>query len=954
MKKIITLVICALAIQLGVGETSNRQRALSNISSLKLISENDFAAFEDSVNINRRVLNDEDLVVLYQKAVDESKGINHDSLFFYYSGLLAHTNLMLLQYDELRKGSSASLEYAKIIKDTTAIVTSLSRIGTSYFMQNDSIIKALDFNRKALDLAKTYGKKSLVSFASINLSNYYKAIGREDDAVSLLKNFINENKGIETTGALGTLAHSYIILSGIELKDTLGDINLIAELEEVVKLIENHQQFKQKKSLQSICCQAYFHLFNYHLKKKANLEKGEYYYERLQHAKMSIGYQKYISSFLLAIAKKDLVTAKKFIKKENEKIYKELYFLYALDYYKLTGNFERQLYFTNLLKDSKIDKLKSDKVNLNNFTNLQLENGEKTREVALLQQEIKSKNIQRKYLSFISFLLGGFLLSILFAFLQIRKRNKFLNEQKRIIEKQAVKLKAVNEQKSIFFANVAHEFQTPLSIITGLAKKVKSLDKIEDAQPLLPIIIRNGTQLTELTSQILDLTKNEATTHLLDQGYFHLGELIEYQVHELQHLADSKNITIELQNLLERQIVFSDVQKFKTIIKNLLSNAIKFSPLNSSIKLRLNSLDKKNIALTISDNGKGIPQEDLTTIFERFYQSNNKQEEGGFGIGLAICKEYTHALGGRIEAQSILGKGSQFVLQIPTNVNGQLIEPSSIQKFPIKDYADKSLLKSQSKEDHKSILIVEDNLDFCKYLSSILANNYQLVFFHNCFDALDYLKSNSPDLIITDWMLPEMNGMEFVKTVKKSLNEKRIPILMLTARGMITDKLKAFRQGVDDYMEKTFDENMLNHRIETLLLNASSNGQTKASSIPTKHASLSNGRVENITLQDQEWLLQFERSIAPRLQAFELNLEEIALLMNMSVTHLGRKMKSITGITPKKYIQEMRFWEARRMLELRLVDSVKAACYSVGFKDQSHFSKKFNEKFGKYPSDLLV
>lgn len=951
-EKYVFLILCCLICQLGLAQNMDRQRSLSNISNLELASADDFAVFEDSLNFNRSVLNEEDLVVLYQKAVNQSKIIKHDSLFFHYSGLLAYSNVMLLKYDELFKTSKASLEYAKAIKDTSAIITSLSRIGTSYSMQNDSLIKALDFQMKAFNLAKTYGNKALVNFASNNLSNYYNSIGREEDAISLLKNSINENKGIETPAALSSLGNNYIILSGLEFKDTLENINLITELEEVVYLSENHQQFKQKKALKALCSHAYFHLFNYYIKKKANLKKGEYYYQKLQNAEMSIGYQKYIASFLYAISKKDLAAAKKFIKKENEDIYKELYFLYALDYYKLTGNFERQLYYSNLLKEAKIDKLKSDKVNLNNFTNLQLENGEQTKELALLQQNIKSKNIQRKYLFSISFLLGGLLLSILYAFLQIRKRNKFLNEQKSIIGKQAIELKAVNEQKSIFFANVAHEFQTPLSIMIGLAKKVKSLDSIEDAKPLLPIIIRNGTQLSELTTQILDLTKNEETSYPLDQGYFHLGELIQYQVHELQHLADSKNITIYLQNTLEKQVIFSDVYKFKTIVKNLISNAIKFSPLNSAIKLTLNSVDKENIALTISDNGKGIPQEDLTTIFDRFYQSNNKKEEGGFGIGLAICKEYTKALGGHIEAQSILGKGSQFVLKIPTNVNGQLIEDASIQKFPIKEYTKESILTNQTNQD-KSILIIEDNLDFCKYLSSILASRYQLTFFHNGYDALDYLKSESPDLIITDWMLPEMNGLELVKRLKESLENKQIPILMLTARGMLTDQLKALREGIDDFLVKNFEEEILIQRVENLITPSSSNGLAKPSPLHNTDPSFSDRILKNISKQDQEWLLQFESSIMPRLQAFELNLDEIALMMNMSVTHLGRKMKSITGITPKKYIQEMRFWEARRMLELRLVDSVKAACLSVGFKDQSHFSKKFKDKFGSYPSDFL-
>jgi len=143
---------------------------------------------------------------------------------------------------------------------------------------------------------------------------------------------------------------------------------------------------------------------------------------------------------------------------------------------------------------------------------------------------------------------------------------------------------------------------------------------------------------------------------------------------------------------LGQQIIFSDIHKFKTIIKNLVSNAIKFSPLNATVHLKLKAIDEKNITIAIADQGKGIPQEDLATIFDRFYQSNNEKEEGGFGIGLAICKEYTDALGGHLDAQSILNQGSQFVLQMPTNINGKAIESSTIQQFLIEKTLEKNLI----------------------------------------------------------------------------------------------------------------------------------------------------------------------------------------------------------------------------------------------------------------------
>ncbi len=949
-KNYIFLLLFWSILQISIAHNTNGQQALSNILALELESEIDFTIYNDSINSNRSILSPDDLIFIYQKAVDQSKQIKNDSLFFHYSGLLDYTNVTLTDYDEAIKVSKVCIDHATAIKDTLEMVLWLSKMGSNYFLK-DSMIISLDYTKRAFNLAKNYGDQSLTNWVSTHLSNKYKSIGREEDAIALLMNSIANYKGKESEEALHMLVYNYTILSGIELRDSIGNINIIDELEKVVQQAENHKDFGQNNALKAGCSQAYYVLFNYYVRKKSNLEKGEYYYQKLLNAESTLESYKYLASFLYAIANKDLATAKQFIKKENEDIHGEPYMLHALEYYKLTGDVEKQLYYTNLLKDEEIENLKADKVNLNNFTNLQLENIDNLKEVAKLQQGIESENLKKRYFIFIALLLGTLLALSLFSFLQIRKRSNLLKEQNVIIEQQAIKLQASMEQKSTFFTNVAHEFQTPLSIITGLAKKVKSFDKIEDVKSLLPIIIRNGTQLSEFTSQILELTKNEETFHTLDESYFYIDELVQYQIHELQYLADSKNIKIHFENPLNKRIIFSDAYKLKTIIKNLVSNAIKFSPLNSEVNLNLHALDKKNIKITISDNGKGISKEDLATIFDRFYQSNNDDKSEGFGIGLAICKEYSMALGGQIDVQSTLGKGSQFELHIPANVNGEVIDETLIQRFTIVESSEEIPLPTQSNKD-KSILILEDNIDFCKYLSSILSSKYQLSFAHNGYDALTFLKKNTPDLIITDWMLPEMDGLEFIKKLNDTLSDIKIPVLMLTARSLLTDQLKALKEGVGDYLLKTVDEKILIQRIEHMLV-SSNNGVSQPFQLNGNGSLPIHQIIDNISKQDQEWLLQFEETILPKIHEFNLNVDVIADLMNMSSSHLFRKMKSIAGISPKKYIQELRFWEARRILELKLVDSVKAACFSVGFKDPKNFSKNFKEKFDKYPSDFL-
>ncbi len=238
---------------------------------------------------------------------------------------------------------------------------------------------------------------------------------------------------------------------------------------------------------------------------------------------------------------------------------------------------------------------------------------------------------------------------------------------------------------------------------------------------------------------------------------------------------------------------------------------------------------------------------------------------------------------------------------------------------------------------------------FCKYLKTILKDEYNLAFAHNGSEALDYLKINMPDLIITDWMMQTVDGLALVQRLKKTKEFNHLPILMLTARSLPSDKIKALRVGIDDYLIKPIEDNLLKDRIKYLLYNTDQRAEFE----PSILSPILSKDGQSLTISAQNWLFKMEEIIFPLIHDFDLNLEQVAALGNTNVTQLNKKMKETTGLTAKKYIQEIRYWEARRMLEAKEYDSVKAICLSVGFKDQKNFSRKFKKRFGVYPSEYL-
>ena len=400
---------------------------------------------------------------------------------------------------------------------------------------------------------------------------------------------------------------------------------------------------------------------------------------------------------------------------------------------------------------------------------------------------------------------------------EIQKATQQIRADKKTIEAQAEDLRKLDELKTRFFANVSHELRTPLTLMLGPIKSVLKRQNIDNkSHTFLSTAEQNGHKLLKLVNEILDLNKLEAGKLALKEETVHFYSFIKRLTSSFMSYAESTNVLFLFDYQLEKDVhLLLDKHKLETILNNLLSNAFKFTPKDGKIEIKiLEKTDK--IQILVKDTGRGIHPEDLPNIFDRFYQSKQKgAAEGGTGIGLALCKEFSELLGGKIWVESQYGEGAQFYVEIPkteilkttSDVDYQISqEPLTLASTPIKQTI--SFDKNKN-----TLLIVEDNASLQNYLKLILEEEYQIVTANNGAEALEILEKNKVNLIISDIMMPIMDGYALLKELKENNQYRSIPVIMLTAKADKEDKLNALRIGVDDYLLKPFDEDELLVRI---------------------------------------------------------------------------------------------------------------------------------------------
>ncbi|HBG57437.1 MAG TPA: hybrid sensor histidine kinase/response regulator [Porphyromonadaceae bacterium] len=502
----------------------------------------------------------------------------------------------------------------------------------------------------------------------------------------------------------------------------------------------------------------------------------------------------------------------------------------------------------------------------------------------------------------------------------------------------------VTQMKYRFFTNISHELRTPLTlIITPLDSIIRNITDPKLKQQL-ESIGRNAQNLLGLFNQLLNFRKIEMGGEAVHLSQGDMIDFVFLTYQDFRLIAEEKKINFEFHSQLDSLFLYFDAKKIKKVLNNLLSNAFKFTSENGFITLSVRKEKRKgrdHVVISVKDTGKGIPSRELPKVFERFYQADNQDGNSiGSGIGLHLAKEYVEMHKGHVTVQSEINKGSTFSVSIPTD-----LQPS-VEHIHACEEKSSDVSFSVPSDLSRKILVVEDNTEFRAYLKNELSQYYTV------FEAVDGLKGEmeaidkEPDLIITDLMMPGINGIELCKRIKNNIEISHIPVILLTANNDIEYEKQGYKEGADAYISKPFLWDILLSRMENLMNQVLQRKQAfgeKAKIIPEKLT---------ISRANEQFLTEAIALIEKNLDNSEYSVEKFSRDMCMSRTNLYRKINSITGMTPSEFTRHIRLKKSAELIEEGLYPIVEIA-EKVGFNTHSYFSKSFKEMFGISPSEYL-
>ena len=577
-----------------------------------------------------------------------------------------------------------------------------------------------------------------------------------------------------------------------------------------------------------------------------------------------------------------------------------------------------------------------------------------------LDEEIRQQRTWQTILG-IALMLSILALVLLNYFLRFRKAaeleqerlNNQINLQQLTYEqKERERLQEIDSFKSRFFANISHELRTPLTLILGpINRLLKKGGLDQPGQTQLELVQENARFLLNRTNEILDLTKFDAHQMQLQETPTVFYDFTKRLAANFESFAQQKFQQLIFTYHLDKDLnLLLDQTKFAHIFNNYLSNAIKYTPESGCIQIILS--ERKNtkhgrLVLEVKDNGIGIREKDLPHVFERFYQADQSENKaGGSGIGLALSKEVAQLMQGAVWLDSKSGEGSSFYFEFPyREVMGVVPEEEEIQMINAQIVDLQPLIpKAESVPNRSKLLVVEDNKQLRDYLQLILSDHYEVLTAKNGEDALQKLASWDSQLIISDVMMPKMDGFELLTHLKDTDQYRHLPVIMLTARSEMEDRLKALRIGVDDYLLKPFVEDELLSRVRNLLGNYQNRQVQHTGKIRAK---------TNISAADLQWLEEVEAVLKQEVHNPGFTFDQLETRLFISRSQLQRRIKKITGLTPNKYFREIKLQVARELLESGEVRTVNEVAHAIGFDTAKYFSKIYEDRFGQRPVEWL-
>lgn len=539
---------------------------------------------------------------------------------------------------------------------------------------------------------------------------------------------------------------------------------------------------------------------------------------------------------------------------------------------------------------------------------------------------------------------------------ELKRINRKHDLQLKLVE--FTKLKELDQLKSQFFANISHEFRTPLTLILGQTESVMSSAVGINEKEKLQVANRNARRLMTLINELLDLSKLEAGSMELKAQPHNIVSFLKSLFWSFESLAEKQKITLKFDSEKENIPVLYDPDKMEKIFYNLLSNALKFTAENGIIEIIIRITESSRVEITVRDSGKGISEDKLPHIFNRFYQADSSitREHEGSGIGLALTKELTELHKGTITAKSKEGLGSSFIISLPlgdeTSEKVGAIDASeysfqeTIDSFERDDNGTEEVNTDRQVDPKKEIiLIVDDNNDVRIYIKEQLEKEYRVIEAVNGKDGIIQADRYIPDLIISDVMMPEMDGYQFSGGIRRNEKTSHIPIIMLTAKASLDDRIEGLETGVDAYLTKPFSAKELQVRVKNLISQREQLRRRFSKATIIKPSEVSTDSV------DQQFLKKTVSFIEAAFEDENFSAGDLAEKVNMSLSQLNRKLNALIDQPAGQLIRSLRLQRAADLLKQN-AGTVAEICYTVGFNDQAYFSRAFKKQFQCSPSDF--
>lgn len=555
---------------------------------------------------------------------------------------------------------------------------------------------------------------------------------------------------------------------------------------------------------------------------------------------------------------------------------------------------------------------------------------------------------------------------------QLEERAQILEQLKEKSEQQAKKILETDRIKDRFFTNISHEFRTPLTLILGPLKDTlegrADSDNTYIKTEVLSRMYKNGRQLLDLINQLLDLSKIDAGGILLDKQKLNLTDLVHDTVLSFVPMAERNRIVLKNLSAEEAIFVWADQKQIERVIDNLLSNALKFTPAGGKVTVSVTKTEQREgkVQITVKDNGIGISADEIPNIFNRFYQSQNSSKipHKGTGIGLSLVKEIVDLHEGTIQVNSEADSGSEFIVTLRDiseianasglNSNVKTETDSDIGQSFLSETAEDSYDMSDVVDEENEIpsgeapvvMLIDDNPDILAYLETALSARYNVISLEKSSDALDLLRAKKADLIISDVMMPDPDGLELCKLIKKDPVLNHIPVILLTARVGEESKLEGLELGADDYICKPFSATELMARVENLIELRRILRERFSREVNIK------GQEIDVSSADARFLERVQQVIDEHMANSNFSVDWLADEVNLSPRQFQRKMRAITNLSAAGYIRMLRLERARQLLEQGW-GNVSEISYKVGFRDTRYFSRLFKQAFDLSPTDFL-